>query len=133
MAPLCHGVVLIAHGSRNSEANQAHLHAVDKIQRSLTGQAIVRPGFLELSSPTIGEAIDEVVEAGAMRILVVPHFLYPGRHVSEHIPEMVAECSQRHSDVVIQLAPSTGESPAMVELVATIVRAGLESAEQLEP
>ncbi|MCB1031375.1 MAG: hypothetical protein KDA95_08540, partial [Acidimicrobiales bacterium] len=63
----------------------------------------------------------------------VPHFLYPGRHVSEHIPEMVAECSQRHSDVVIQLAPSTGESPAMVELVATIVRAGLDSTEQLDP
>ena len=48
-------LLLIAHGSRNQEAN-ADLHHVVEEMRRRGPYAIVEPAFLELASPTIEEA-----------------------------------------------------------------------------
>lgn len=116
-------VVLIAHGSRAAAANDAHA-AVAASVASAVG-APVRAAFLELAEPSIGDAIDAAVAEGAERVVVVPHFLYPGRHVGTDIPAIVDEAVARHPEVEVVLAAPTGDDPAMLRLLVEVTARAL--------
>jgi sirohydrochlorin ferrochelatase len=115
-------VVLVAHGSRAAAANDAHrLVAAELGER--TGRSVV-PAFLELAEPSIPDAIDAVAATGAAEVLVLPHFLYPGRHLVEDIPALVGTAARRHPDLTITLLPASGADPALVDLLAAQVGRG---------
>ena len=118
-------VVLAAHGSRASEANEAHVAMAAALRDALDGAADVVPAFLELAEPSIGVAIDQVAGAGTARVIVVAHFLYPGRHVTEHVPEIVAAAAARHPEIQVELAGASGSAPEMVGLLAGLARSAL--------
>lgn len=114
-------LVLVAHGSRNAEANAAHQRLTANISAQL-GRS-VHPGFLELASPTVSEALDLAaakldLSAPLPTLRVLPFFLYPGRHVREHLPELMQAARARHPKVSIELLDPLGEDPALVALAA---------------
>ncbi|MEZ5137526.1 MAG: CbiX/SirB N-terminal domain-containing protein [Acidimicrobiales bacterium] len=117
-------LVLVAHGSRATTANDAHRAVAARLAERLG--ATVRSAFLELAEPSIGDAIDDAVAAGAPQVVVLPHFLYPGRHVGEDIPAIVAEAADRHPGATIELARPSGDDPAMVELLVELARRALD-------
>lgn len=116
-------VVVVAHGSRTVAANDAHRRVVAALAAEVGAAAV--PAFLELAGPDIATAIDQAVTAGAGRVLVLPHFLYPGRHVSEDIPAIVAAAAERHPGVAVVLRPASGEDPAVAAALADLVRRAL--------
>lgn len=108
-------VVLAAHGSRATDANDAHralVHAIDHRVDVSVGAA-----FLELAEPSIPDAIDAAVAAGAATVVVLPYFLHPGRHLREHIPALVAEAADRHPDRSIVLTGAFGDDHAIIDLL----------------
>lgn len=115
----------MAHGSRNPLSAAAHQElcaAVAERSSAVAGAPIeVRPAYLELSSPSIPDAIDGAVQQGATSIRVLPHFLGPGNHVMVDIPALVDEARTRHPGVDIELAEHLGADPALVDLLATRV------------
>jgi sirohydrochlorin ferrochelatase len=117
--------LLVAHGSRNPLSAAAHQElcaAVAERSSAVAGAPIeVRPAYLELSSPSIPDAIDGAVQQGATSIRVLPHFLGPGNHVMVDIPALVDEARTRHPGVDIELAEHLGADPALVDLLATRV------------
>lgn len=113
-------LVLVAHGSRAAAANDAHRAMAARLAERLG--APVRASFLELAEPSIGDAVDAAVAAGAGRVVVLPHFLYPGRHVGEDIPAIVGEATERHPGTTIELASASGDDPTMLELLAELAR-----------
>lgn len=116
-------VVLVAHGSRAEAANEAHRMVAAELARR-TGRAVV-PAFLELAEPSIPDAIAAVAGSGAGEVLVLPHFLYPGRHLTQDIPALVAAAAEALPGTSIVLLPPSGGDPAMVDLLADQVdRAG---------
>jgi sirohydrochlorin ferrochelatase len=109
-------VVLVAHGSRAEAANEAHRMVAAELARR-TGRTVV-PAFLELAEPSIPDAIVAAVGSGAGEVLVLPHFLYPGRHLAEDVPALVAEAARARPGASIVLLPPSGADPAMVDLLA---------------
>jgi len=113
-------VVFVAHGSRAAEANQAHAAAAQRLARATRRQVI--PAFLELTEPSIPDAIARAVDAGATHIVVLPFFLYPGRHLVEDIPALVAAASAAHPGVTVSLLDAFGADPVVVDVLAEQIR-----------
>lgn len=109
-------VVFVAHGSRAAAANDAHVAAAEQLAER-TGVE-VRPAFLELAEPSIPEAITAAVDAGADEVLVLPLFLYPGRHVATDIPALVEEARAARPSTPIELLEPFGADPAVISLLA---------------
>jgi len=111
-------LVLAAHGSRLEASNEE----VRRLARRLTETAIdafqrIEVGFLELTRPSIPEAVTSCVSAGSTTLIVVPCFLSAGRHVSEDIPRIVDELAFRHPDVAIRISDHIGASASMARLI----------------
>jgi sirohydrochlorin ferrochelatase len=111
--------VLVAHGSRAVAANTAHLDMAHQLAEA-TGLE-VRAAFLELADPLIPASIHQTIEAGASRVLVLPYFLYPGRHLTTDIPDLVAKTQEQHRDVEIVMLDGFGADPAILALLASQV------------
>jgi sirohydrochlorin ferrochelatase len=122
-----HVTLLVAHGSRNPASAAAHeqlCRAVADASTAGAGHPVeVRPAYLELSEPSIPDAIDAAVADGAGSIRVLPHFLGPGNHVLVDIPGIVEAARARHPGVTIELAEHLGSDPALVDLLAARVLA----------
>jgi sirohydrochlorin ferrochelatase len=113
-------VVLIAHGSRAVAANEAHRAMAVDLQAGL-GMP-VRAAFLELADPLIPSAIHQTIQAGARKVLVLPYFLYPGRHLAQDIPELVAKTQLQHPVAELVVMEGFGADPAVIGLLAAQVR-----------
>src|SRR5262245_18449629 len=79
-APPRTALLLIAHGSRQDEANADLAHVVAAMRRR-GRYPIVLASFLELAEPDIDEGGRRCVAQRAQRVLLVPYFLSAGVHV----------------------------------------------------
>ena len=108
-------VVLVAHGSRVAEANEAHRRLAAELAER-TGRRVLA-AFLELAEPDIPTALDEAASAGD-EVLVLPHFLLPGAHTNVDIPGIVDAARGRHPGTRFEQLPHLGADPAIVGLLA---------------
>ena len=111
------GIILFGHGSRSAE----YLRPFERIRAAVQardGDALVELGFLELTRPTLDESIDCLVRRGVARIVVVPIFIGPGRHVLKDLPQLAANAMDRHPGLTIDLAGPVGEAQDVIEAMA---------------
>lgn len=101
------GVVIVDHGSRVAESNQALL-AIAKSFQSTLNHPIVEPAHMELAAPSISDAVASCVQQGAVRIVVVPFFLLPGRHWQQDIPQLTTQACRPWNVPSIVTAPLGG-------------------------
>ncbi len=109
-------ILLVDHGSRLAEAN-AILEELAAQLRARLPDHVIEVAHMELAKPTVADAVEACVAAGATRIAVHPHFLGPGRHVSRDIPQLVRDAVGRHPDVSVRILPPLGAHERLVELV----------------
>lgn len=117
-------VVVAAHGSRAEAANRAHRELIAAVGRR--SAVPVTPAFLELAEPSIPAAIDTAVEEGADRVLVLPYFLHPGRHLAHDLTAIVEAADERHRPASVELLELFGADPSLVELVTAQIESALE-------
>jgi sirohydrochlorin ferrochelatase len=114
-------LLLIAHGSRQEEAN-ADLHAVVSEMRKRGEFAIVEGAFLELAKPTIEEAGARCVEQGARQVIMLPYFLSAGVHVRQDLTAIREKLAKRLPGIEFRLADPLGPHPLLLEIVAERAR-----------
>ncbi len=117
-------ILLMAHGSRISEANDA-AREIAHMVREMTGYDIVEVAFRELHLPDIQEGIDTCVAQGAQRILLIPYFLFIGAHVQHDLPEELEEGMRRHPGVKMVMGPHLGPHRKLAEVVVERIAQGL--------
>lgn len=117
-------VLLTAHGSRADDANDAHRALAHGLDHRVDDE--VRPAFLELAEPSIPDAIDAAVADGATTVIVLPYFLHPGRHLREHIPDLVASAAERHPGRSITLATAFGDDHGIIDLLVEQVHRAID-------
>lgn len=117
-------VVVAAHGSRAGAANDAHRRVVAALAGAV--DTPVTAAFLELAEPAIGDAIDAAVANGAGRVLVLPYFLHPGRHLVEDLPAIVADADARHPAATVALLGSFGAEPGLLDVLVAQVEAAVD-------
>ncbi len=108
--------LLIAHGSREAEAGRSFKALVKKFSE-LRPKCLVEGAFLQISKPTVPQAIKKCAAAGAGRIFVIPLFLFPGRHVKEDIPRYIEEAKIRNPAVDFHYARPLAEMPGLVRFL----------------
>ena len=119
-------VVIVDHGSRRPEANDALLELVARFAQAFDFD-IVEPAHMEIASPTIADAFDRAVSRGATEIIVHPYFLLPGRHWHEDIPELCARAAVRHTGLRWQVTEPLGLSSKILDVIAERVGAARHS------
>lgn len=109
-------ILLMAHGSRISEANHA-VHEIAEMVKQMTGYDIVEVSFREQHAPNIQKGIDACVARGAERILLIPYFLYMGAHVLEDLPAELEEARERYPRVEMAMGKHLGVHRKLAEIV----------------
>lgn len=113
-------IVLFAHGARAPEWAAPFLALRERVAKAQPDQA-VELAYLELMEPRLPDVIDQLANAGAQQIRVVPVFLGAGSHVRRDLPELVAAAQQRWPDLRIDLEPPLGERTEVLDALATAV------------
>ena len=118
------GILLVGHGSR-SPAGRDELLALGRRVSAAADGGLVETGFLELSAPPAGDALDELVDRGARRISVVPLMLNSAGHAKSDVPAVVLEGRQRHPRIELAYARPLGIDQVTVTIAhQRIVAAG---------
>ena len=120
-------ILMMAHGSRIAEANDAAYQVAQMVQEQ-TGFEIVEVSFRELHEPNIQSGIDACVAKGAERILLMPYFLFMGAHVQHDLPEEIAAAQKRHPGLKMEMGPHLGVHRKLAEIVVDRIAEGLTSA-----
>jgi sirohydrochlorin ferrochelatase len=113
-------LLLIAHGSRQEEANADLLYIATELRAR--GWPIVEASFLELAEPDIAAGGTRCVEQGAERVILVPYFLSAGVHVRRDLSEARAKLAERFPSVDFRLAEPLGQHPLLLEVVSQRIR-----------
>lgn len=113
-------LLLIAHGSRQAEANADLHHLAEQLR---TGPyAPVEAAFLELAEPTITEAGRRCVASGARCVVLLPYFLSAGVHVRHDLQAHRDDLAKAHPGVTFHLAEPLGRHPLLAEVVTQRAR-----------
>jgi sirohydrochlorin ferrochelatase len=110
-------ILIVDHGSRVAAANAQLVEIARLVERELGDGTMVRHAHMELGAPTIVDAIDALVDAGADDIVVHPYFLAPGRHASEDVPRLAHDAAGRHPTVRIHVTEPLGVHELLAKLV----------------
>ena len=112
-------IILIGHGSPKKEAN--NIDIVGKLLHNTIhpgcSAACVRSAYLEFGRPDIMTAIRQSVEDGATKIIAHPYFLSSGMHVTNDIPEIIAEAQSEFPDVELVYTEPLGVHDKLVDIV----------------
>jgi sirohydrochlorin ferrochelatase len=106
-------LLLIAHGSRKTNSNQEVADLADKLKQQDSTFERVAHGFLELTTPKVDQAVEELIAAGATNITILPYFLAAGMHVSEDLPELLAQAKASYPHVTFTLLEHLGAAEQM--------------------
>ncbi len=125
--PLQRPLLLIGHGTRDTEGRQTFLDFANAYQQLDLSRPVV-PCFLELTEPTIQEGIDRCVEQGYTEFSALPLLLFAARHNKFDITNELDRAKQRHPQLKFHYGRHFGISPKILELL----RSRLEQLEQPE-
>jgi precorrin-8X/cobalt-precorrin-8 methylmutase len=87
------GVIILCHGSRGERGIVEVTEALRKVTEGVKpllppGVEVIGAAF-QFNHPTLEEAVESLVVRGVERIVIMPYFLFAGRHITEDIPRLV--------------------------------------------
>ena len=118
-----HGIVLFAHGSRDPLWHRP-MQTVRELVMQSNPDVQCLCAYLEISEPSLPEAIAQLAAMGCTTIQVLPLFLGTGRHAREDLPVLLAACRDSHPQLRITVATPVGEDPRVMHLLAEIALDG---------
>ncbi|MGZ5034733.1 MAG: sirohydrochlorin chelatase [Usitatibacter sp.] len=119
------GIVLFAHGARDPEWAGPFLQIRDRIRGSRP-ECPIEIAFLESISPTLEEAIQSLLDEGALAITVFPLFMAQGGHLKHDLPRILDAIRATHPRIPIALEPAIGEVPEVLAAIASWILARVD-------
>jgi sirohydrochlorin ferrochelatase len=108
-------LLLIAHGSRQAEANADLNHVVEGLRQR--GHVLVEASYLELAEPTIEDAGRRCVEQGATCVVLLPYFLSAGVHVGRDLTAARSRLAEQFPQVEFRLAEPLGRHALLLDIL----------------
>ncbi len=97
------GVVILAHGSRGqrgiAEVPESLKRIADGVKPLLPPGVAVIGAALQFNHPTLEESVASLTSNGVQRIVIMPYFLFPGRHITEDIPQLVEKLKRIYPEI----------------------------------
>ena len=113
-------IILLGHGSRRAEANQGLLVVAEKVSL-LMGQPVT-PAYMAHDRPSLPEAVEAKIKAGALKIVIMPLFLFRGVHVSVDIHEELRELREQHPNVEVIFTKELGADDGIANLASLRIK-----------
>lgn len=121
------GLILFAHGARDPRWAEPFEAVARRIREQRPGLPL-RLAYLELMSPGLEQAADELLAAGCTRVDVLPLFLGTGGHLRQDLPPMLDRLRARHPAVRWRLHAAAGEQPQVRDALAAAALSLLDDA-----
>ena len=87
--------------------------------RAKRPELAVRLAFLELMTPDLLRAGEELVASGSDALLIVPIFFGQGGHVREDVPALVEVLRKRWTGVAVSVSRTAGDDSGVVDALAS--------------
>ncbi|HMA05350.1 MAG TPA: sirohydrochlorin nickelochelatase [Methanomicrobiales archaeon] len=118
------GLLLVGHGSSLPYNKQLVEDTARMVSRRDPGY-LVKCAFMNLNTPTIGEALEEFKREDVDTVIVVPLFLARGVHINRDIPEVLGlpegsyrgSLQKNGSSIPLIYADPIGSDPLLAELM----------------
>lgn len=117
------GLLLVAHGSRSAAGQREIEQLTALVAATAPPDVLVDMGYLELSHPPAGVALDRLVAAGAREIAVVPLMLLAAGHSKSDVPAVVLEGRERRPGVTLRYGRPLGVDQVLIDLAQRRIRA----------
>ncbi|MCL2632222.1 MAG: CbiX/SirB N-terminal domain-containing protein [Coriobacteriia bacterium] len=114
-------VLVVAHGSRARETEDAFDAVIDMVRELLPETHIVST-YMQLSDRTLEQTVAELVRDGVSDIRIVPYFLFTGVHIKQDIPEMIKRFGEKYPAINIDLGQPLGVDRRLAEIVVDRIR-----------
>ena len=89
-------ILVVGHGTRNPNGAKQLMDLVRQMQ-ARAPSANISGCFLELSEPSIQQAMEQLHEQGIRKALVVPILLFTAAHAMQDIPDAVNQAASDHN------------------------------------
>lgn len=119
------GILILAHGSRAKEADTTLNKIVEKMSRLMEG-CLVQKANMEFSKPNLLEGLEYLVEKGVKQVIIVPLFLFKGRHIQHDIPALVSKAREKFPKTNIKIAKHIDADDRLVEILANRAREAMD-------
>lgn len=114
-AAMDYSIVVAAHGSRDPEALREVEALLALMKKQVPGKPVVH-GFLEFALPTIDDAVREVIERGAARVVILPALLLAATHAKNDMPGELALLKRQFPDIEFHFGAPTDLHPLLLQL-----------------
>ncbi len=109
--------LLLAHGSHASDIGLELEKLCQSLSHRLAG-ATVTGAFLSVGSPTLPEAVEDLVARGSICIRIQPLFLFSGKHSREDMPRLNREMRERFPGIDFSWSPLLPDLAGFSEFLA---------------
>lgn len=115
-------LLIAAHGSRRKKA----CIEVEELAKSLSDKLKhefdrVEHAFLQFAHPVLEQKLNDLVSAGAQKIVIFPFFISSGSHILEDIPQIVEAAQKKHANVRFMLTRHLGKIEAIEDVIVNEV------------
>ncbi|MBC8275452.1 MAG: precorrin-8X methylmutase [Chloroflexi bacterium] len=116
------GVIIICHGSRGERGDVEVAEALRRITEGV--KSLLPPGVevigaaLQFNHPTLEEAVGSLAMRDVKQIVIMPYFLFSGRHITEHIPQLVEKLKSIYPEKQFIMANPLGSEEHFIFSVA---------------
>lgn len=108
-------LLLIGHGTRDDDGRQAFLDFADAYQ-NLDRDRPVIPCFLELTEPTIAQAVAQCIAQGYTEVTAVPLLLFAARHSKFDVTNELDYIRAKYPQIKYHYGRHLGITPLMLDL-----------------
>ena len=124
-------LVMLAHGSDHPAEEEVARHLCRRLQ-SLRPTLSISLAFLDPGSPSGGEEVDRLVEAGFGEIVFIPLDLSRAVEADETTTTLLAEVRALYPDVKINASRPVGPATSLLSVIDERLRAALRSSHTVE-
>lgn len=119
-------LVFVGRGALVPEANAEHIRLA-RMHYEECGLRDVQPGFIQVTRPSLPEALDRAYAAGGRQIVVMGHWLFPGR-LRQWTHEQSTAWAEAHPDAQVRVAEVIGDCDELAAVVVDRYRETLPDA-----
>ena len=109
-------VLLLAHGSRRSEANE-EWENIWRLFAERHADLLMVGSFIEFAEPSLEEGVRQLVRQGAEKVYIVPLFLTVGNHLRQNIPERLQVLREEYPKINLELTEHLGVDSLLIQII----------------
>lgn len=118
-------MLLVGHGTRNPRGEAQFRSLVERVRRGARGAYEVAGGFMELSDPSVAEAVGQLCRDRTRHLVAVPLMLLAAGHGKGHIPGTLMREADHRPGLTFSYGRRLGPHPTLLSVLERRIDAAL--------